>query len=68
MIHNGPKQTISTSGGLELLQMVSEPDTGRCVSKNVMPPRGWIVRLELLRKVYFGSFFHYSKSQFCPAF
>ena len=43
-IHNGPKRTISTSGGFELLQMVSEPNTGRCASVDVGPPRGWIVR------------------------
>ena len=29
MIRNGPKRTMSTSGGLELLQMVSELDTER---------------------------------------
>ena len=27
MIRNGPKQTLSTSDGLELLQMVSKLDT-----------------------------------------
>ena len=29
-----PKKTISSSGGLGLLQMVSEPDTGQCASEN----------------------------------
>ena len=35
-----PKRTISASGGLGLLQMVSELDTERCVSKDARPPRG----------------------------
>ena len=34
MIHKGPKWTISTSGGLELLQTVSESNT----SEDVGPP------------------------------
>ena len=38
------KRTISDSGGLGLLQMVSEPDMKRCVSEDVRPRRGWIVR------------------------
>ena len=29
MIRNGPKRTISTSGGLGLLQMVLKPDIKR---------------------------------------
>ena len=37
MIRNGPKGTISTNGGLELLQMVSELGTKRCASKDVVP-------------------------------
>ena len=32
MIRNRPKRTISASGGLELLQMVSELDTERCAT------------------------------------
>ena len=32
--------TISVSGGLELLQIVPEPDTEWCVSENTGPPRG----------------------------
>ena len=28
----------------EMLQMVSEPNTGRCVSEEVRPSKGWIVR------------------------
>ena len=40
MIRNGPKQTIFTSGGLKLLQMVSELDTGRCASEDVGSPKG----------------------------
>ena len=36
-ICNGPKQTISTSDGLELLQMVSKLDTGRCVNEDAGP-------------------------------
>ena len=43
-IRNGPKKTISASGGLELLQMVSKPDTGRCASKDTVPQEEWIVR------------------------
>jgi len=41
---NGPKWTISTSRELELLQMLSEPDTGRCASEDTGPPRGRIVK------------------------
>ena len=32
-----PKRTIFASGGLELLQMVSEPDTRQCASEEVEP-------------------------------
>ena len=35
MICNGLKRTIFASGGLELLQMVSEADTERCVNDDV---------------------------------
>ena len=35
-----PKKTIFASGGLGLLQMVSEPDIGRCASKDVEPRMG----------------------------
>ena len=35
-----PKRTISTSGGLGLLQMVSESDIGRCASKDASPQEG----------------------------
>ena len=35
-----PKRTISANGGLGLLQLVSEPDTGRCASKEAKPQRG----------------------------
>ena len=31
-----PKRTISTSGGFELLQMVSELDTRRCASEDAV--------------------------------
>ena len=34
------KWTISTSGGLGPLQMVSEPDTRRCASEEAEPCRG----------------------------
>ena len=37
MIRNGPKQEISTSGGLGLLQMVSESDIGQCTSEDAGP-------------------------------
>ena len=36
-----PKITMSTSGGLGLLQMVSELDTGRCASQDIECWRGW---------------------------
>ena len=39
-IRNGPKRTIPASGGLGLLQMVSEPDTERCDSEDTGPLRG----------------------------
>ena len=42
VIRNGLKRTLSVSGGLVLLQMVLELDTGR------WPPRGWIVRSTLV--------------------
>ena len=37
-----PKRTISASGGFGLgsLQMVLEPDIGRCASEEVVPRRG----------------------------
>ena len=37
-----PKRTISVTGELGLLQMVSKPDTRRCVRKEAEPQRGWI--------------------------
>ena len=39
-IRNRRKRTISTSCGLRLLQMVSEPDTGRCANEDAGPPNG----------------------------
>ena len=40
-IRNGPKRTVLTSGGLGLLQIVSEPNTGQCASEDVgRTPRG----------------------------
>ena len=38
------KRTISASDRLGLLQMISEPDTGRCASEDTRSPKGWIVR------------------------
>ena len=35
-----PKRTIFASSGLGLLQMVSESNTGRCISEEVEPRRG----------------------------
>ena len=35
-----PKRTIFACGGLGLLQMVSEPDTGRCASEDARSSRG----------------------------
>ena len=34
------KRTIYASGGLGLLQMVSEPNTRQCVSEDAGPPSG----------------------------
>ena len=44
MIRNGLKRTISTSGGLGLSHMVSQPNTGRCASVDTGPQEGWIMR------------------------
>ena len=41
------KRTISASGGLGWLQIVSELDTKRCASKDAGPEGGWIVRLHI---------------------
>ena len=38
---------IFASGGLGLLQMVSEPDTWQCASKDTWLSRGWIVRSDI---------------------
>ena len=35
VIRNELKRTISTSGGLRLLRLVLEPDTGLCATKDV---------------------------------
>ena len=43
-ICNGSKRTICASGGLWLLQMVSEPDTGGVPATTLGPQEGWIVR------------------------
>ena len=43
-IRNGPRRTISTSGGLGLVQVISKSGTERCASEDAGPPRGWIVR------------------------
>ena len=43
-MRNGPKWTISASGRLGLLQMVSEPDTIQCANEDAGPLKGWIVR------------------------
>ena len=44
MIRNMPKQAIFASSRLALLQMVSEPDTGRCANEDTGLQGGWIVR------------------------
>ena len=41
MICNESKQTISVSGGLRLLQMVSESVTEWCANENVGPHISW---------------------------
>ena len=38
------KEDIFAGGELELLQMVSEPDTRRCASEDAGSPRRWIAR------------------------
>ena len=38
-ICNGPKRTILARCGLWLLQMVSEPDIGRCASEDIGLPK-----------------------------
>ena len=38
-MREGSKRTISISGRLGLLQIVPEPDIGRCASEDVGPPR-----------------------------
>ena len=43
-IRNRPNRTIFASSGLELLQMVSEPDTRLCATEDARPLRGWIVK------------------------
>ena len=43
-IQNGSKRTISASGRLELLQMISKLNTGACVSEEAGPQGEWIVR------------------------
>ena len=53
MIRNGPKRTISTSGGFGLLQMVSESDTRQCASEDVEPLRG--VDYEVLHQLERGT-------------
>ena len=40
VMRNGSKWTIFASGGLGLLQMVSEPDIGRYASENAGPQGG----------------------------
>ena len=41
---NGPKWIISTSDGLMLLEMVSEPDIEWCANEDVGLSMEWIVR------------------------
>ena len=43
-IRNWLKWTISTRGGLRLLQMVSEPNIGWCGNEDVDLQERWIVR------------------------
>ena len=46
----GPKRIISISGGLGLLQMVLEPNAGRCASEDTGLPN----RCELLDPTWVG--------------
>ena len=39
-VHDEQKRTISSSDRLGLLQMVSEPDIGRCALEDVWAPKG----------------------------
>ena len=50
MIRNRLKRTIYANGKLELLQMVSELDTGWYASEDVGPLRRWIVRSHICWK------------------
>ena len=43
-ICNGSERTIFASSGFWLLQMLLEPDTGRCVNEDVGSQGEWIVR------------------------
>ena len=43
-MRNGLKRTISTSGGLGLLQIVSESIIRQCTSNDTGPQGKWIVR------------------------
>ena len=44
-IRNGLKQTIFASGGLGLLQMVSEPDNERCASEDGEENEAFLIRV-----------------------
>ena len=50
MIRNGSNRIISVSGGLGLLQMVSELDTGWCAREDV----GWGVNCEIPHRLERG--------------
>ena len=47
---NLERRTISVSGGLGLLQMVSEPETERCASENAGPQGGGLCDLTSIGK------------------
>ena len=61
MIRNESKQTISTSGRLESLQMVSRLDTAWCAAKDVqLPKKGLRNGKPLLLQVHPLIHVHYS--------
>ena len=55
-----PKRTISINSGIELLQMVSKPDTGRCANGDAGPLRG--VDYEISRQFERGTNIFYNLS------
>ena len=51
IIRNELKRIVSTSGGLERLQMVSNPDTRQWASEDTSPQVGGLCDLTLVREM-----------------